>query len=239
VAANEDIARFDFVMAAARGDVKSEDINVIQEPGLSAYSSEDCALLVRWAWSQTRESVHVLDTAVEEAARQAIKLGKLYSPHPPLIQAENVRFKLLRLAAAVAARTFSVRRDGGLTVRREHVQSAVEFLELIYGQESLGYGRISADEQRRVDTANNMIANAQLLMQEQPAIMATLYMSSGEFKARDFTEFQGMAESAASQVISTLNDWGLIIYTGQRGIFRMTPQLIQLVKQMREEEYGR
>lgn len=239
VTANEDIARFDFVMAAARGDVSAEEINVTHEPGISAYPAEDCELLVRWAWSQTRDTVKVLDTAVEAAAKAAIALGKRYSPHPPLIQAENVRFKVLRIAAALAARTFSVRSDGGLIVRREHVQSAVEFLDLIYGQEALGYGRLSAEESRRGERAEDMLHNARILMQQQPAVLATLFMSSGEFKVRDFEEFQGMASAQASQTLASLHEWGLVQYTGSRGIFKMTAQLIKLVREMKEEEDGR
>jgi hypothetical protein len=236
---NEDIARFDFVMAAARGDVRSEDINTTHEPGLSAYSAEDCELLVRWAWSHSREDVVITDTAIEAASKAAIELGNRYSPHPPLVQAENVRFKVLRIAAALAARTFSVRKNGGLIVKREHVQSAVDFLDMIYGQDSLGYGRMSAQEGRRVERSTNMLDNARLMMLDQPAILATLHMSSGEFKVRDFAEFQGMPEAAASQVVSTLHEWGLVQYSGARGVFRMTAQLIRLVREMREEEDGR
>jgi hypothetical protein len=236
VSANEDIARFDFVMAAARGDVSAEDINRIYTPDFATYSSEDCELAVRWAWSQTRDSVFVSDAAVRLAADSAVKLGRKYSPHPPLVQAENARFKIMRIAAALAARTFSAGRNGGLRVMREHVQSAVEFLDLIYGQESLGYGRMSAEEAEREQRSESMTSNARQLMLQHPEVLNTLHMSSGEFKVRDFSEFQGLPESEASRVVSTLVQWGLVKYTGSRGIFIMTAQLIRLVREMKEQE---
>jgi hypothetical protein len=235
---NEDIARFDFVMAAARGDVAPEEINRIYDADFATYSAEDCELLVRWAWSQTRDTVFVSETAVKYAAESAVKLGRKYSPHPPLIQAENVRFKLLRIAAAIAGRTFSVGKSGGLRVLREHVQSAVEFLDEIYGQESLGYGRMSSEESERERRSESMAGNAKQLMMQHPEVLATLHMSSGEFKVRDFSEFQGLPESEASRVVATLVQWGLVKYTGSRGIFSMTAQLIALVRQMKEQEDG-
>ena len=236
---NEDIARFDFVMAAARGDVSAEAINEIVTPDFATYGTEDCEVLVRWAWSQNRESVLVSDTAVTLAAKAAISLGKRFSPHPPLIQAENVRYKLLRIAAGLAARTFSVRKNGGLWVKREHVESAIDFIELIYGQESLGYGLMSKEESDRENRSSEMLENARLMLINDPDVLATLAMSSGNFKVRDFIEFQGMATDKASQVVSTLHAWGLAKYTGSRGVFTMTPQLIKLVRDLKEQEDGR
>jgi hypothetical protein len=234
VRSNEDIARFDFVMAAARGDVSAVEINTLHEAGFPTYSSEDCELLVRWAWSQSRDTVRILPTAIEAASKAAIKMGDKYSPHPPLIQAENVRYKILRIAAALAARTFSVSRQGGLVVKREHVTSAVEFLDLIYSHDALGYGRISDEETERVERSTSMHSNAVLLLRNNPAVARTLEMSSGEFKVRDFSEFQGISPDEASQVVSTLHDWGLVKYTGSRGIFNMTSQLIELLRRMKD-----
>lgn len=235
VQANEDIARFDFVMAAARGDVSAEEINALHEVGFPTYSTEDCELLVKWAWSQTRDTVKITDLAATEAARNAVLLGNKYSPNPPLIQAENVRYKLIRIAASLAARTFSVSRTGGLLVKREHVLSAVDFLEMVYSHESLGYGRMSAEETNRATRSTDMLSNAALLMKNNPAVAATLRMSTGEFKVRNFTEFQGMSEAEASQVVATLHDWGLVVYTGSQGIFRMTAELIDLLRRTEKD----
>lgn len=234
----EDIARFDFVMAAARGDVSSIDINSDNRPGVPRYSGEDCELLVKWSWSLGRDSIRIGDRAIAAAARHAIRMGERYTPNPPLVQSENVRFKILRIATAMAARTFSVGRTGLLLVNKGHVDCAVEFLDAIYSQSSLGYGRISAEESERQLNSDDHLSNARLMMQQYPEVFRTLFMNSGgEFRTRDFEEFQGMERGAASNIVSSLHQWGLTKYQG-RGIFTMTEQLIGLLEKLKEEGIG-
>jgi MCM P-loop domain/Toprim-like len=231
----EDIARFDFVMAAAKGDVSSIDINSDTRPGTPTYSADDCELLVKWAWSLTRDNVRIGNLAIAAAARHAIEMGERYTSNPPLIQSENVRFKILRIATALAARTFSVGKNGHLLVNKSHVDDAVKFLDAIYSQDSLGYGRISREENARQQSSKTNIGLALALMREHPEVFRTLFMNSGgEFRVRDFEEFQGMSSGSASMIASKLHEWGLTRYAG-RGVFTMTQQLIELLEELNEE----
>lgn len=231
----EDVARFDFVMAAARGDVSSIDINSDNRPGTPRYSSDDCELLVKWSWSLGRDNIRVGDRAITAASQHAVRMGERYTPSPPLVQAENVRFKILRIATAMAARTFSIGRTGHLLVNKVHVDDAVRFLDAIYAQDSLGYGRISGEEIERAANSEDHLENARLMMKEYPEVYRTLFMNSGgEFRVRDFEEFQGMERGSASKVAAALHQWGLTKHLG-RGIFTMTEQLIELLEKLKEE----
>lgn len=232
----EDVARFDFVIAAARGDVGSVAINSDHRPGVPTYSSDDCELLVKWSWSLGRDSIRIGDRAIAAAAAHAIRMGERYTPSPPLVQAENVRFKILRIAAALAARTFSVGRTGLLLVNKSHVDDAVAFLDAVYSQDSLGYGRISTEEMKRQSNSQDHLNNARLLMQQYPEVFRTLFMNSGgEYRVRDFEEFQGMDRNNAQVANSALHEWGLVKYLG-RGVFTMTEQLIELLEKLKREE---
>jgi hypothetical protein len=231
----EDIARFDFVMAAARGDVSSIDINADNRPGNPRYASADCELLVKWAWSLGRDNIRIGDRAIAAASAHAIQMGERYTPSPPLVQAENVRFKILRIATAMAARTFSVGRSGHLLVSKAHVDDAVKFLDAIYAQDSLGYGRISQEEIERALNSEDHLENARLMMKKYPEVFRTLFMNSGgDFRARDFEEFEGMEKPIVAGIVSSLHQWGLSKYMG-RGIFQMTEQLIDLLEALKKE----
>jgi hypothetical protein len=231
----EDIARFDFVIASARGDVSSVSINADNRPGTPAYSSDVCEMLVKWSWSLGRDSIRIGDRAVAAAARHAIGMGERYTPNPPLVQAENVRFKILRIATAMAARTFSVGRTGQLLVSKSHVDDAVEFLDAIYGDDSLGYGRMSEEESKRQLSSGDNLSNAKNMMRLHPEIYRTLSMNSGgDFRVRDFEEFQGLDRTIGQQISGQLHAWGLTKYQG-RGIFTMTEQLVDLLVDLKEE----
>ncbi len=232
----EDVARFDFVMAAASGDVDSVTINQLAEPGPPQHDAESCELLVKWSWSLSRDTVRIGSSAVEAASKAAIQLGERYSPSPPLVQAQNVRFKVLRLAAALAARTFSSDRGGHLLVNSGHVRDAVTFLEAAYGQDSLGYGRISAEEHKRVEASEGATDLAGNTLRQYPQIYETLAMNQkGSFRIRDFTEFAGMNSDEASGVIMSLRAWGMVKYLGN-GTFIMTEQLVKLLRRMQGED---
>lgn len=192
-------------------------------------------MLVKWSWSLGRDSIRVGNKAITAAASYAVQMGERYTASPPLVQAENVRFKILRIATALAARTFTVGRSGHLLVTKAHVDDAVRFLDAIYSQESLGYGRISKAESERQLTSGNSISDARQMMTMYPEVFRTLYMNtSGEFRVRDFPEFTGMDPGLAQRCGSSLHQWGLTKYKGV-GVFSMTEELINLLEELHKE----
>lgn len=238
VPASEDIARFDFMMAGAKDEVKSELINRPPEEHVDPiYSSEDCEALVKWAWSLTRNDVHISEMAANRASEEAIKLGHRYISDPPLIQGENVRFKLLRIAAAIAARTFSVSRNGGLSVKVEHVKDAVRFLDMIYEQESMGYARASkrqiASQQRAQEKYSRAV---EFLREHQDDVFLTLRMVGGNtFRTRDFVDHGAMDLTQARAVVQTLLKWNLIKLLS-RGDIRMEQVLVEAIRELEDDE---
>lgn len=234
----EDIARFDFVMATSKGDVASKIINSDFEQAHSpAFSADDCEALIKWVWSLTRNDVLISDGAAKAAVRSAMDLGDRYISDPPFIQSENVRFKILRIAAAIAARTFSISQRGKLLVKVEHVNDAVRFLDEIYNQDSIGYARASNRAMEAQRRAKEKKQNAKaFLLEHKDDVLLTLQMVGGNnFRNRDFVEFGGMSPEEAKAVVNKLLQWKLVGLK-TRGDIGMSPTLIQVIREIEDEE---
>jgi len=144
VGANEDVARFDLAVVVQKGEVDVHEINKLHTTRVeSKYHREDLRKVVLWAWS--RESDHVIFTreATAHIMQSAIQLSEMYSDSIPLIQGENARFKLAKIAAALAARCFSTEDGMFLKVTERHAELAVSLIQHFYGKPSMGYRQFS------------------------------------------------------------------------------------------------
>lgn len=233
----EDIARFDFIITTAKGDVSPALINSgFSEYHEPEYTSEECETLVKWVWSLTRNDIIISDRAAKAAVKAALDLGSRYVSDPPLIQSENVRFKILRIAAALAARTFSVNSKNKLVVNTEHIRDAVRFLDMVYEQESMGYARHSRKviaSERRAREKYDLCVN--YLRQHTDDVLLTLRMVGGAtFRTRDFVDFGGMETSQAKLVVQQLLKWN-VVRLKTRGDVQMDPVLIRAIREIEED----
>lgn len=234
---NEDIARFDFVMAVAKGDVDTAVINSgFGERHAPAYSQEDSEALVKWAWSLTRDDVIITRRAAQAAVDAAMSMGEKYISDPPLIQSENVRFKILRVAAAIAARTFSVTGDGKLDVQSDHVRDAVTFLNTVYTSDAMGYARASRKALAGRQRAQEKKARVRdFLMEHQDDVLLTLRMVGGNtFRTRDFVEFGGLEAQESKAVANQLLKWN-VAKLKSRGDMSMEPVLIEVLRDLEDD----
>lgn len=236
----EDVARFDFAMATAKDEVASEIINSsFSEMHTPEYKSVDCEALVKWAWSLTRNDIVFSDKAAQGAVSAALDLGGRYKSDPPLIQSENVRFKVLRIAAAIAARTFSIDRSGRLLVNEEHVRDAVRFLDMIYEQEAMGYARasrkaIAIEEKAR----EKKVLTLAYLREHEDDVLQTLKMVGGNtFKSRDFEDFGGMSKTESSATVKQLLKYRMV-FLKSRGEIGMSPTLLEAIRELEEEDFA-
>lgn len=230
----EDIARFDFAMAVASSDVKAEDINTRTPPRIPhRYTEERCSTLINWVWSRTPDQIrwgrgvenYVLDVAQE--------LGAQYVPEPPLIQVENVRMKIARLAVAVAGRLFSCDETGELlVVAREHVTAARRLLEGFYGMPTFGYTAHSATVLRERHEAHQNKKQLRQYLSANPDVLQALASSINDpFKMRDFQEFGAMTLMEAQDAVRVLQMLKMIRRL-TKGYIRAEPSLIDVIKSL-------
>lgn len=233
----EDVARFDFAMVAAQEDVNSSVINSATPPRAPHRATQGlCAALVTWAWSRKPDQV-VWNRGVERHVLAcAEELGGRYIADPPLVQPENVRVKLARLSVAVAARLFSHDGNGEkVVVLAEHVDAAVELLDMLYGKRWFGYADHSRKEIRARDNARTYDEQCRRFLGSNEGVMSTLKttINDTQFRARDFTEFGGMDPDMATQAVAQLLNMGMV-RRRSKGYINMTPELIRIVRDLEE-----
>jgi hypothetical protein len=218
---HEDIARFDFAMAAARDEVPDHLINTTDHGAVPphVYIADLARALVGWAWS--RKAAHIQWTAGTEdyLLRKASEVGSTYTSDFPLVQKENVRTKLARLAAALAVRTFSTDQAGeAVVIRKVHVASAVKFLHEIYENEMFGYARLSRRVLRDTDQASGNLPKVRDYLSGKSKrpdtngrqVAKALAGVGGRFELRSFAEAASMRPEDAMIIMRFLEDQRLV-----------------------------
>lgn len=226
----EDIARFDFAMAATAHDVSADEINKAHEPGEQQFTSELCSKLVRWAWSRTAEQVLWAPGAEAAVFKAAQELGKRYVEDPPLVQVANARVKVARMAVALAARLFSTDDTYEcVVVRREHVEDVVKFLDMIYGMPGFGYYELSNE---RIKDAQEARAKKDDILRwlRGRQSLAKFLRSNSSFRRQDIEEVMNVSKEEANGIINTL--WEARMVTKSRGDVRVEAALHELLRSM-------
>lgn len=235
----EDVARFDIAMSAASSDVDPELINAIDPPKVRhKYTKELCSLLVAWVWSRKADDIWWEEGVEDYVMEQARDFGSHYVSEPPLVQTENVRVKLARVAVAIAARLFSTDESGEkVLVKSEHVDTAVDVLNRLYGMKSFGYLEHSTKEirARRESERNRKACRRYLINNEAPLSALKFVINDTHFRVRDFEEFGGMTREEAQIAVMELMKMKMI-KRQSKGYVKMQPELIQIVKTLEAEE---
>lgn len=230
IGATEDIARFDLAMTVAMGEVPSSVINRVDEGGRSAYPSDACSLLVRWAWSRTADQVIWARGAERAVLFEAGRLGERYVEDPPLIQVANVREKVARIAVAIAARTFSTDETfERVLVTRDHVKDAVAFLDQLYGMKGFGYAERSKELIADRREAENKAVDIKVYLYNKPWL-AKFLRSTGKFRRQDLEEIGNIDREQANSVINAL--WEARMVVKDKGDVRLTPTLHNILREV-------
>lgn len=231
----EDIARFDFVMAVSNNEVDSKVINSPKHRRVNhVYNKQLCHELVMWAWSRRPDQIRWASGAEDAVLKCAEDVGRRYVPDPPLVQAENVRVKIARLATAFAARTFSTNASGEyVLVKKQHVKSAVDFLDMVYGSKALGYKQHSQKVLAEHAIADESKDECRQYLLNQPELMDVIRAISGhKFRIRELEDISGLDKDEAHTVMNKFRKWRMI--RSSQGWFVVTPALVELVMELED-----
>lgn len=244
---HEDIARFDFAISVARDEVDSEIINTTwHEEVEHVFTSQACSELVMWTWSRKADQI-IWEPGCEEFLMDvARKMGIRYTSDFPLVQAENVRMKLGRIAAAIAARTFSCDATGeNLIITQQHVRDAAKFLNRSYNSESFGYGRLSRRTKR--DSVSAVIntksvrgylsGKSGIPDHNGEKVASGLLSVGGKFDTRSFGEAASIASTEdVMNILRWLEDVKMVRRTRGGRIIEATKELTEIVKELDGDE---
>ncbi len=227
----EDIARFDLAMCVRAGEVPADEINKSHTEGRLTYTSDACSQLIRWVWSRTPDQVKWARGAEQAVYTVANELGSRYVEDPPLVQVANVRIKVARLAVALAARLFSTdAKCECIVVKREHVEDAVQFLDLLYDMPSFGYGERSREALADAAEAQVQYDEVKGYLRTQQGLSKFL-RNAGTFRRQDLEEILNVSREEANAVINQL--WGHRMVRKEKGDVRVLPALHDLLREVK------
>lgn len=228
----EDIARFDLAMSVHTGEPGTERANEYRAVARGRVFDDDMLRkLLMWAWSRRREHVIFENSAIEAVYDAAKELGGIYTERPPLIQAANARTKVARVAAAIAARTFSTLDGVHLVVRPDHVRVAVKFMRALYDNEKFGYGDESRFIKERQQAAIDNWEEAKRLLLNNRALTAFLRSATDQFSTLELRNSAQYPDIAmAINDAGALWQWGFLDSAGVNYVANR--QLVDLLKEV-------
>jgi hypothetical protein len=192
--------------------------------------------LIMWTWSRKPSNIIFSDLAVDEIYKRSIQMANIYSFSIPLVQGENIRVKIAKLAVSFAARLYSNKEDGKiLFVSKVHVDCAAKFLDTIYTQESCGYLDMSRI-QRSIDVGDNLEdikkadAYFNAFTNSKPRLLKCL-LKSNLISPRGLMEEVNVTMPTSYEIIAKLSDLNLISRKDSN-VFSKNPALTKWLKKM-------
>jgi hypothetical protein len=233
IKAPEDIARFDYVLAVAHDEVSGKVINQRRETLPVIYEAKLEQELIMWCWSRKPNEVKFEQNAIQHIYESSILMENLYDFSIPLIQVENVRFKLAKIAIAFAARFYSNEQNGKiLLVKKSHVECAIVFFDRIYGKEASGYTDYSkmkkSEEEMVTPEKLQFIENYFDKWKLQRQELLRFLMNNNVFDSKGIMEHLGCVISEAVECISKLSIASCIAKRGP--LYVKTPVFTKYLK---------
>lgn len=144
----EDIARWDAILIVSKDEIEFSSMatrNRIKKEHV--YTADLCKNLVLWAWTREVNEIEITEEAENECFELADLMCSKYCSDFTLVNAAEQRTKIIRLAAALAARLYSSPDGKKLVVYKNHVRYIYDFLNRIYDNQYFQYDQWSINQQ--------------------------------------------------------------------------------------------
>lgn len=208
----EDIARFDLITTLTDKEVSVDVINTTR-PKFAMIANEPIHVdslkkLIHFIWSLTPDQIKITQSAYEECLTQTKRLSAIYHPSIPIFKGGSGRYKLARIAAAIACLQFSYKQDTNfIRVTEGHVQCATRLLETIYDKPSFGYREYSKQMQDRENVKDKrllrMAFREHIPRERIPKVVEAL-IHAGKFSRDELSAVAGLAITYADKLLGTM-----------------------------------
>lgn len=236
IRAAEDVARFDLAIVVQKDEVDTEVINKPHSTIESRYGQHDLRSILLWGWSRQKDHIIFTKEATAYILSASNTLSKRYTSTIPLIQGENIRFKLAKIAAAVAIRCFST--DDGIFVKVEqkHAKAAVTFLVACYDKPSMGYKLVSTIEHKASSLVNVTMLDRWFEQFEatRRAIIIDSMLEASAITVRDIEDATDHDNGRCKKHLGFLVR-SHALRPAKRGEYEKRPAFINYLKKKREE----
>lgn len=227
----EDVRRFDAACILNKDDVAPAVFNAKMSRVTALFESEAARHLVLWAWTRERHHVLVDDPTWGLVVKTANWMAQQYSDSIPLLDRGSTKLKLLKWAAAAAARTFSTDPTGlQLVVRPCHVEWVTSLLCEEYDSASCGYLAYSQSHAARgegMDEKATLKAVAAMTLCRQTAQML---LGKHDLDYQDMCDTGGLSAEEGRLIVSRLVRSGAITRVDR--LYVKTPAFIALLKRV-------
>lgn len=150
------IRRWDLVLCLINGEVSTEQIAESRKSLVEhVYDADLNKSLLYWAWTQ-KKPTEFSATAVEMIDDYVHKMDKWQISKCPIVSSDQSH-KIARMAAALAARTFSTDDDWKVVVRPCHVEWVGEFMLRQYGRDTYRLEQTASVRVREAFDAKKML----------------------------------------------------------------------------------
>lgn len=229
----EDIARFDYACIVAHEEVNVEDINKTRGSVKNFYSKEDERNLIMWMWGKGVDDIIFTDEAIDRIYSTAVEFSRRYDYSIPLVQGENVRVKLAKLAICFAGRIYSSNNNGEkIIVDGVHVQAAKTFFNILYQTPANGYFLYSKIRRATlVDNYEDKIEDftSYIKAYKSGRDICMCLLINNNITTQDLMEHVNIRQDAAVEVISLLLRCSCIVKKYQHYV--KTPQFTAWLKE--------
>lgn len=207
----EDIARFDLITTLTDKEVSVDIINskfATVANSAEPIHVESLKKLIHFIWSLNPEQINITEAAHEECLTQTKRLSGIYHPAIPIFKGGSGRYKLARIAAAIACLQFSYKsKSNTIIVSDGHVRVAAKLLETIYDKPSFGYREYSKqmyDRENVKDRKLLRLAFKQHIPRDRLSKVVESLIHAGKFSRDELAAIAGLAITYADQLIGTM-----------------------------------
>lgn len=204
----EDVSKLDYALVVRGGDVDPELINA-PRPLLDKeeeYDRADFRDLIMWIWTRKPSQIIFTEDATSFILETSLQFGRKYHSSIPLVQVEDIRIKLARISAAVAARIFSTDKTGkNIIVTRECAEFTISTLKQIYDKAPTSY--LSYSQSQYEATTISSASFVERLIDRSGKYRKSLItglLETSQITITDISDFLNCDKYTAKEVIGKL-----------------------------------
>ena len=177
----EDIRRFDVALCVSAKQIDPTVINAMStsRPDVPhVFTQELSRRLVLYAWTRRPEHIKFEEGLEAQILQETVRLCTKFSETLPLVDRGTMRYKIARLAVALAIRTFSTGESlEEVLVRKAHVEYIVKMLDRLYCDPICGYKDFSTAQTQAEAVIDAKVVRGMIRTCKFPAdfVRQTLY----------------------------------------------------------------
>lgn len=228
----EDVRRFDLAVAVSRDDVSDDVINAPRPKVQHSYTSELCRRLVLWSWTRRPEHIIISSQAQDACMRVSKQLTSKFSESIPLIDKGTTKMKVMRMAVALAARTFASPDGVHLHVGSHHVEYIGRFVDHLYSSKAMGYADFSEAQSLMLSMTEPDVVEKAMRATRHPVDLASTLLRRDSVSMEDIQSASALDYDRARDLLSLLVRKGALLRT-TRSEYAKNPEFITMLKRIR------